>query len=108
MKKTAEEKSLLAKLASGLLDGMVGNERVYRGYKNVYCGKYIKNGEPVSYREGESSRFYNGEENERNPGKREEEHFDTDDRKLEFLQRYGWLTNDEEVKAYSAKFKPKK
>ena len=40
------------------------------------------------------------------PGKREEEHYDTDDRKLEFLQRYGWLTDDEEVKAYSAKFKP--
>ena len=41
MRKTNEEKGLLAKLASGVLDGMVGDERVYRGYKNVYCGKYI-------------------------------------------------------------------
>ena len=32
MSRTAEEKSLLAKLASGLLDGMVGDEREYRGY----------------------------------------------------------------------------
>lgn len=108
MRKTSEEKSLLAKHASGILDGMVGDERVYRGYKNVYCGKYIKDGEPVSYCEGGSTRFFNGKENERIPGRREEEHYDTDEKKLEFLQRYGWLTDDEEVKAYSAKFKPTK
>lgn len=108
MKRTDEERRLLAKLASGLLDGMVGDEREYRGYKSFFCGKYIKNGEPVSYRQGESTRVFNGKENERIAGKREEEHFDTDDRKLEFLQRLGWLTKDEEVQAYSAKFKPKK
>ena len=108
MKRTPEEKSLLAKLASGILDGMVGDEREYRGYKSVFCGKYIKDGEPVSYRQGESSRFFNGKENEQIPGKREETRYDTDDLKLEFLQRYGWLTDDDEVRAYSAKFKPKK
>jgi len=108
MRRTGEEKKLLVKLASGVLDGMVGDEREYRGYRSVFCGKYIKNGEPVAYRQGESSRFFNGKENERVPGKRVEEHFDTDDRKLEFLQRYGWLTDDEDVKAYSAKYKPKK
>ncbi len=108
MRKTNEEKSLLVKLASGILDGMVGDESVYRGYKNVYCGKYIKDGEPVSYRQGESDRFFNGKENERIPGKREEEHYDTDEKKLYFLQKYGWLTDDEDVKAYSAKFKLKK
>ena len=108
MSRSSEEKNLLAKLASGVLDGMVGEEREYRGYKSVYCGKYIQNGEPVSYRQGESTRFFNGKENERISGKREEEHYNTDDLKLEFLQRYGWLTDDDEVKAYSAKFKPKK
>lgn len=108
MKITKEEKNLLLKLASGILDGMVGDERVYRGYRNVYCGKYIKDGVPVSYREGESSRFFNGKENERIPGKREEERYVTDEQKLNFLQRYGWLTDDDDVKAYSAKFKPKK
>ena len=106
MKKTHEELKLLKKLASGMLDGMVGREKVYSGYKKVYCGKYIKDGEPVSYREGESSRFFNGKENERISVKREEDHYDTDNRKLEFLQRYGWLMEDEDVRAYSAKFKP--
>ena len=105
---TREERSLLVKLASGVLDGMVGDEREYRGYKSVYCGKYIKDGLPVSYRQGASERFFNGRENERIPGKREEEHYDTDERKLEFLQRYGWLMDDEDVRAYSAKFKPTK
>jgi len=108
MRKTKEEKGLLAKLANGLLDGMVGDVKVYSGYKDVYCGKHIKDGEPVSYREGESSRFFNGKENERFPGKRTEERYDTDDKKLNFLQRFGWLINDEDAKAYSAKFKPKK
>ncbi len=106
--KTNEEKELLEKLASGILDGMVGDEKRYSGYKDVYCGMYIKNGEPVSYREGESSRVFNGKENESVPGKRTEEHYDTDERKLEFLQRYGWLIDDEDVKAYSAKLKPKR
>ena len=108
MRRSNEEKRLLTKLESGILDGMVGDEKVYHGYKDVYCGKYIKNGEPVSYREGEANRFFNGKENERIPGKRNEERYDTDDRKLEFLQRYGWLIDDPEVRAYSAKFKSKK
>ncbi len=104
--RTQEENLLLSKLASGALDGLVGDERVYRGYKNVYCGKYIKEGEPVSYRQSEPERFFNGKENEVILGRREEEHFNTDEKKLDFLQRYGWLTKDEDVKAYSAKFKP--
>lgn len=103
-----EEEKLLAKLASGDLDGMVGDERVYPGYKDVYCGKYIKDGEPVSYREVEPTRFFNGKENEMIPGNRTEEHYDTDEQKLEFLQKYGWLTDDEEVRSYSAKYKPPK
>lgn len=92
MKRTTEEKNLLKKLESGVLDGMVGDERVYRGYKNVYCGKYIKNGEPISYRQGESERFFNGKENERIPGKREEEHYDTDEKKTMFSPKI-WLVN---------------
>ena len=108
MIRTEEEKNLLKKLASGILDGRVGDEKEYRGYKSVFCGKYIKNGEPVSYRQGASESFFNGKENERIPGKRVEEHYDTDDLKLAFLQRYGWLSDDADVKAYSAKFKPKK
>lgn len=106
--RTQEEEHLLEKLASGSLDGMVGDEREYRGYQSVFCGKYIKDGEPVSYRQGQSKRVFDGHENERVPGKREEEHFGTEESKLEFLQKYGWLMADEEVRAYSAKFKPQK
>lgn len=105
---TTEERLLLSKLASGELDGMVGDEREYRGYSKVYCGKYIRGGIPTMYRQGESKRFFNGRENERIPGKREEEHFETPERQLQFLQRYGWLMNDPDVRAYSAKFKPTK
>ena len=108
MKKTTEEKGLLDKLASGVLDGMAGDEHEYSGYRSVFCGMYIKNGVPVSYRQGESTRFFNGKENERLPGKREEKHYNTDEQKLEFLQRYGWLIDDVDVKAYSAKYKPKR
>ncbi len=108
MKKTKEEKSLLAKLASGVLDGLVGDERVYHGYKDVTVWKYIKDGIPISRREGESSRFFNNRENEHIPGKLVEERFETDEEKLGFLQRYGWLIDDDDVKAYSAKYKPKK
>ena len=108
MRKTNEEKGLLAKLASGALDGMVGDEIEYSGRKSVYCGKYIKDGEPVSYREGESGRLFNGKENEFIPGKRVEERYDTDEKKLTFLQKYGWLIDDDDAKTYSAKYKPKK
>ncbi|MDD4680943.1 MAG: hypothetical protein PHP79_08705 [Clostridia bacterium] len=47
MRKRDDEKGLLDKLASGALDGMVGDEKVYQGYRDVYCGKYIKDGVPV-------------------------------------------------------------
>lgn len=108
MRKSKEEKGLLAKLASGVLDGLVGDEKVYHGYKDVTCWKYVKDGVPVSCREGEGSKFFNGKENEWIPGKRTEDRYDSDDRKLEFLQRYGWLMDDPDAKAYSAKFKPKR
>lgn len=103
---TGEENNLLSKLAQGLLDGMVGRELVYGGYRKVYCGKYIKDGIPYSYREGEGSKFFNGKENEHIPGKRVVESYDTDDAKLSFLQKYGWLIDDDDAKSYSAKFKP--
>ena len=105
---TPEEEHLLNKLASGELDGMVGDEREYHGYRSVYCGKLIRNGIPVSYRQGESTKFFDNRENVRIPGTREEQLYETDEEKLEFLQRYGWLMDDEEVRAYSAKYKPQR
>ena len=105
---TNEEKSLLAKLASGELDGQVGEESLDTDCKDIYCGMFIKNGEPVAYRQTEAPRFIGGKENEHIPGKRSEEHYDTDERKLGFLQKYGWLMDDEDARKYSAKFKPVK
>ena len=107
MRFTDEEKMLLDKLASGILDGAVGDVRPYSGYITVYYGKYIKDGVPVSYKQGEAVRFFDGKENERVPGNREEEYYDTDEKKLMFLQKYGWLMDDKDVKTYSAKFKTK-
>ena len=106
MTRTSEEKSLLQRLANRELDGPVGDDFVTGSYKKVYHWKYIKNGIPVFVREGESTRFFNGKENERVPGKRTEQRFESDDQKLDFLQRFGWLIPDEEARAYSAKFKP--
>ena len=31
----------------------------------------------------------------------------TDEQKLDFLRKFGWLKKDEPTRAYSAKFKPK-
>ena len=92
-----EEQKLLKKLAGGFLDGMVGDEREYRQYHSVYCGKVIRDGIPVSYRQNAPSGF----ETERH-----ENAFVTEEQKLAFLQRYGWLMDDEEARAYSARYKP--
>lgn len=106
MHSTTEEKHLLERLSKGDFDGPVGDDYVTGSYKKVYHWKSIRNGIPVFIREGESTRFFNGKENETIPGKRTEKRFETDEEKLEFLQRFGWLMSDKEVQEYSAKFKP--
>lgn len=94
MVRTAEEKHLLMRLANGEFDGAVGGCFVTGSYKKVYHWKMIVGGVPLFIREGESTRFFNGKENETIPGKRTEQRFETDIQKLEFLQRFGWLMND--------------
>ncbi len=107
MGRTKEEKSLLAKLASGLLDGIVGDDLTTSGGSTVW--KSIKDGVPAMFKQGPGGRFFNGKENERYDGVLHTlEKWDTDDRKLGFLQKFGWLMDDPEVRKYSAKFKPKK
>jgi len=106
MQMTNEEQLLLAKLASGELDGLVGEETPCAEYKGTYHGQFIKDGEPVYYIQNEWPRFSNGKENMQIPSKRSEECFTTDEEKLNFLQKYGWLMGDEDVRKYSAKFKP--
>ena len=107
MARTKEEKGLLAKLLSGKLDGQVGDDLPTSGGSTIWTS--IKDGKPARFKEGPSTKFFNGKENERIPGKRQVlESWDTDDEKLSFLQKFGWLMKDEDAKNYSAKFKPKK
>ncbi len=104
---TNEEKSLLEKLASGLLDGIVGDDLTTTGGSTVW--KAIKNGTPANYKQGPSGKFFNGKENERFEGVLHTlQEWATDNEKLGFLRKFGWLMRDDDVKAYSAKFKPKK
>lgn len=53
--------------------------------------------------------FFNGKENERYEGVLHTlAKWMTDEERLDFLRKFGWLIHDAAVNAYSAKFKPKK
>ena len=107
MARTDEEKNLLQKLASGALDGVVGNSLETSGGSTVW--KEIKDGLPLQFKQGPGGKFFDGKENERYDGVLHIlDKWKTDDEKLAFLQKFGWLMKDEDVKSYSAKFKPKK
>lgn len=104
---TNEEKKLLQKMASGALDGFVGDNITTSGGSTVW--KSIKNGLPAMFKQGLGGKFFNGKENERYEGVLHTlQKWVTDDEKLQFLRKFGWLMQDTDVKAYSAKFKPKK
>jgi len=102
---TVEERRLLEKLASGMLDGRVGDSVTTSGGSSVW--KAIKDGQPVMYKQGPDKRFFNGKENERIEGRLNIlKKWTTNEEKLLFLRKYGWLMYDSEVVAYSAKYKP--
>lgn len=102
---TNEEKNLLERMASGALDGIVGDILTTSGKSSVW--KVIKDGVPIMLKEGPGSRFFNGKENEHLPGVLHTlQQWVTDEDKLAFLQKFGWLMDDPAVKAYSSKFKP--
>jgi hypothetical protein len=104
---TEEEKRLLGRMASGELDGFVGDDLFTTGKSTIW--KAIKNGVPVMFKQGPSKRIFNGKENERVDGVLHTlQEWVTDEEKLEFLRKFGWLMKDAAVRAYSAKFKPKK
>ena len=102
---TNEEMYLLQKLSSGILDGIVGNDLYTSGGSRVW--KAIIDGIPRQYKEGPGSRFFDGKENEYIPGVRHVlDEWLSDEEKLDFLRKFGWLMDDPDVNAYSAKFKP--
>ncbi len=102
---TKEEIGLLKLLSSGELDGYVGDFLFTTGGSTVWTE--IKNGIPVRYKQGPGGKFFNGKENERYEGvKHTLAEYKTDIQKLEFLQKYGWLIENDDVKNYSSRFKP--
>lgn len=103
---TNEERMLLKKLESGELDGLVGDDWTSgSGRREVTYWMRIRNGVPMVCRQGPDGSYFDGDENVHVPGKYSEERWDTDAQKLHFLQKYGWLMDDEDVRAYSAKYK---
>ena len=99
-----EEESLLTKMKSGAFDGVIGNVLTTSGGSNVWTE--IKNGEPTRYKKGPGGKFFNGKENERYEGKLHIlETWKTDEEKIGFLRKYGWLIEDVAAKKYSAKYK---
>ena len=104
---TNEEKNLIGRLDTGELDGIVGDLFSTNGGSTVWT--MIKNGMPVRYKQGPGGRFFNGKENERYEGVLHiVAKWVTDEERLEFLRKFGWLMKDATVNAYRAKFKPKK
>lgn len=104
MDRFSEEDSLLQKLASGELDGLVGSIIFTPGGSSVWTE--IEKGNPVRYKQGPGGKYFDGKENIKYEGKKYiQEKWETDNEKLAFLQKYGWLIEDNDVKAYSAKFK---
>lgn len=102
------EKIVLEKLNKGLLDGVIGNDFETGNYAKVTIRKIIKEGIPQIIRFGADKKFFDNKENIRVAGKKTVQLFETTVEKLDFIKKYGWLTNDEHAKAYSALFKPKK
>jgi hypothetical protein len=101
---TIEEKELLSKLASGTLDGHVGGDLITTGGSSIW--KMIKNGVPVMLKQGPTKRFFDGKENIKIDGALHVlQEWSSEEQKLEFLRKFGWLMKDVAVKAYSAKFK---
>lgn len=107
MRRTNEEKNLLTRLKAGEFDGLVGDDLWTPGGSRVWTA--IKDGIPARYKEGPGQRFFNGKENEHIPGVRHVlQEWVTDDDKIGFLRKLGFLINDSAVKDYSAKYKPQK
>lgn len=106
MKFTQEESKLLSRMANGAFDGLIGRDLTTTGGSTV--SRVIKNGVPSLIKQGPGKRFFNGKENEIIGGVLHIlDEWKTDQRKLEFLQKYGWLIKDAAAQAYSAKFKLK-
>lgn len=93
------EKRLLYKLANGKFNGQVGTEVVL--HKKICYGTRIEDGNPVLYQRAESMICLNDIEIKDTSCSGRSKTFETDEDKLRFLQRYGWLIEDDDVKEFS-------
>lgn len=104
MRLSDQEKELLERLEDGEFDGQVGDELTTSGGSTVWFE--IEDGVPRQYKEGPSSKFFNGEENETIPGVLHTlEEWTSDSEKIQFLRKYGWLIDDDDVQDYSAEYR---
>ena len=107
MKRTLEEKQLLERMINGELDGIVGNTLTTSGGSTVWTE--IINGIPKQFKKGPGGRFFNGRENEHYEGVLHTlQQWKTEEEKIQFLRKMGWLIKDTAAKMYSAKYKPQK
>lgn len=105
--KPKDECDLLEKLRSHKLDGRVGDIYPDNGYGTSSWFE-IFHGVPSRIKLGPGSKVFNGKENERLESEPKIAHqWKTDDEKIWFLRQYGFLMDDPDVKAYSAKYKGK-
>lgn len=95
---------LLSLLKDGAFDGGF-SERESKGTRTIL---YIEDGIPKRRYEGKSTRFFNGKENEKIKGKIEEVEYKTDEEKIDFIQKYGFIGEifgyDENARAESKKY----
>ena len=105
--KTEEELILLERLKSQELDGKVGDTLPDNGYGSSYWFEII-HGIPMQIKLGPGGKFFNNRENEHWESEPKIIHrYRSNDEKILFLRKYGWLMNDHAVKEYSAKYKDK-
>ena len=94
-------KEILERLAEGVYDGV----RTDSEMNGVWSGFYIDEGTPVKFREGKGVKFFDGKENVRSRGRRTEEPFRTEDEKITFFKKYGFISEmfgkHPEVMSYS-------
>lgn len=97
-------KDFLKHLSDGAYDGGIKEEES----NGVSWGYYINEGTPVKYKEGKSSKFFDGKENTRSSGKVEKRYYESDEDKAEFIEKYGFMGElfgyDKEVMDHSRKY----
>ncbi len=115
-----EGSKILCNLIKAEISGNRGEAKAFRTLEYIKSRNYVlKN---VELSDGDfrteldavvitpsGSRFFNGKENEHIEGAFHTlQEWVTDEQNQEFLRKFGWLMKDEVVRAYSAKFKPKR